>query len=928
MAKGYFFTKNIIILLISGYYVSPIFADQVAANGTTVTLNGGTASTTAATTPALLAINNGTIFANGVTATTTGPNAYGASATSGGQITFNGGSISTTGPGSFGIYAASSGVINANGLFINTTNSSAFGVVSDAGGTINLSGATIQTSGANSFGILAASGGVISGSANITTTNSGAIAVNAVGGQINYTGGSINTSGSNSAAFAASSSGTVTAGGFNAQTSGTNSPGASASSGGSVTITSGNLQTSNTGSFGATATGASSSVSISNASLQTSGGSAAGLVAQSGGTVSLQNSSLNTFGAGSSAVSLSNGGTVNVTNASAIAQGTGSYAVSADNSAGTAANIFNLTNSTLHSNQADQIHIDAATLTVNVNQSSINAGSTGVLVSAVNGGIGNINGNNSQFTGIVNAPASTVNMALTNSSSWTGSTSTLNNLTIDSTSRWNMNQSSTITGNVTLAGTININTPTPTQNLLVVNGVFTGQNGTVNLNTTLNGDSNSPTDVIAIAGTATGSTGINVNNFNGQGETTNQGILLVTGVNGGTVRTSSFYLANPAVAGPYEYVLEREGNNLYLRNTAPEGPDGIPDLGTSEGGGGNDDIIDGGNIVDPPNVGPGVIEVPIYRPEVSLMAAIPTAALIYDQTLLGNLHQRNGDTFYLDSSNDAPRKWIRYVHNGGYLHNGSIYQSGPDFDYQIGIVQVGVDLYNVSRDENALKTGLFGAAGSENSSVSAPFVTTAGHNEIEGTSLGAYATYTHQNKLYLDALVQATRYDVNAIPAFSSMTSTNGVGLSGSLETGYRFLLSDMFSVQPQAQFIAQTLSLNNTSDLGANIQFNRANPYAGRVGLLGEFKCATAIFDPLSFWLRGNYWHQFNNNTRTLFSSSTGYIPFTSLLPGDTLEAELGFTAKFLKKYSLYGTVSRSYFASSHGNSTTAIVGLNIAIV
>lgn len=943
--KSNYLFKLTTVLIVSTFSIFPVWAadNQVIANGTTVNLNGnqppGPPSTTSNSTPALEAENNGIVNANGTTVTTTGNGSYGVWATTGGKITLNGGTVSTTGATdlgtgqvSWGLFANANGVINANGTFITTTGANAAGVVAGAGssspGTINLSGAnintsgtqaqgivaatggtvtlggsTIQTSGTNAAGILAL-GGTITGAANVTTTNTGSAAISAISGNITYTGGSIVTHGSTNAyAFSASSSGTIVGSGFSAQTTGANSAGAFTTSGGSI--------------------------SLSSASLQTFGSGSAGLVAQSSGSTSLINGSVTTSGASASALAASNGGTINLTNASATAQGANSYGLSVDNSAGTTANTVNITNASLHSNSADAIHIDTGSVTVNANQGTINAGSNGVLVSAINGGVGNINGDNhSQFSGTVNNTASTVNMSLTNDSTWNGSASSLSNLNIDSSSRWNMTASSTVTGTTTLAGTINFNTPTPTQSTLTFNGPLIGQGGNIVINTTLNGDPNSPSDLIKIGDSSQGSTGITVNNFNGLGEPTDQGILVVNGINGGVVGTDSFHLTNPVIAGPYEYLLFRNGNNLYLRNTANEGPGGTPDLGgPNEGPGDPPDGGFDGNIIDGPEINPNEPTVPIYRPEVSLTSALPALGLLYDKALLGTLHQRTGQPFYLNDPDTYKRKWLRYIYNGGMLHNGSIYQSGPNFDYTIRIVQAGADVYNAIKGIHHFIVGVFGAIGNTDSNVDAPFVTTAGHNQVHGLSFGGYFTYQNQNRWYIDTVLQGTQYRFDANSYRESGIVTNGTSFAASIEGGYRYPFLQVLAIQPQAQFVAQTLALNNTSDSAADIQFRRANPYSSRVGLLGEYAHPFSIFDPLTIWLRGNYWHQFNGNTQTLFSSGTGYIPFTSPLAENTLEAEFGFTAKIFKTSSVYGTVSRSYFMASHGNATTAILGFTIAI-
>lgn len=932
------FILNSMVLAYVIFSTQAALAAQVVANGTTVDMNGTSASTTTNGDPAILSTNSGQIHANGATATTSGSNANGATATLNGSILFNGSSVFTSGTSSYGLYADQGGFINASGTFISTTGTMGHGINAGNGGTILLGGPSIQTAGLNAYGVVAMAGGTITGSANVTTNGNGGAAVYALGGHVTYNGGSIVTNGIASVGLGATSAGVLSASGFSAQTKGDNAAGVAALGGSQVSISGANVQTLGTGSFGAFSANAASNITFSNGSLQTFGSNASGIAAVVDGTVSLTNASLTTSGANAPAVYLSGGGTANIVSANATAQGTGSAGLLADSTYGAGSNTFNLTNGSIYSASADAIRLDVANVTVNANRGTINANPTGSLVFATNGAVGNINGdNNSHFTGTINADASTVNLALSNSSTWTGRSTSLNDLSIDASSEWDMTQSSIVNGTANIAGTIDIAAPLHAINTLTFNGVLNGQNGNIIVETTLNSD-NSPSDVIRIGGTSQGSTALTVNNFRGQGQETNQGILVVNST-GGTVGTGSFYLKNAVVAGPYEYLLYRQGNNLYLRNTAPTtGPTSPPDItGPSEGGGnggggggsgGNGGGGGSGILPAPP---PGTPLAPIYRPDVSLAPGLPSIGVFYNNALLGKtgtLHQRAGQPFYLEKPDTTLRKWIRDVYEGGLLHNGTIYDAGPNFNYHTRIVQLGADVDNrIINTKHHLITGLFGAVGNVDSNVDSPFGGTAGHNQLNALSFGAYFTYLNQNRWYLDAVVQGSHYRFDANSYSTSAMVTNGMGFAGSLEGGYRYPFLTKFAIEPQAQMVVQTLSLRDTSAQAANIRFNRTNPYAGRLGLLGEYSFNNTYVDPMTLWIRGNYWRQFNGNAETAFSSGSGYIPFYSAMPENTLEGEIGMSATVMKHAALFGTFSRSYFTSQHGNSAVAVLGINLSL-
>ncbi|MFT4059818.1 MAG: hypothetical protein QM652_09740 [Legionella sp.] len=141
-------------------------------------------------------------------------------------------------------------------------------------------------------------------------------------------------------------------------------------------------------------------------------------------------------------------------------------------------------------------------------------------------------------------------MNLMNGSIWNGYANSLTNLNIDRSSVWNMNANSIVTGAATNAGRIVFTPPNPGFKQLTFLGSYIGQSGTMTLNTTVNGDNNSPTDLIVFSGVdaqSSGGTGLIINNINGLGEATNQGILIVNGANGGIVGRNSFYLSAPVI---------------------------------------------------------------------------------------------------------------------------------------------------------------------------------------------------------------------------------------------------------------------------------------------------------------------------------------------------------------------------------------------
>lgn len=184
-------------------------------------------------------------------------------------------------------------------------------------------------------------------------------------------------------------------------------------------------------------------------------------------------------------------------------------------------------------------------------------------------------------------------------------------------------------------------------------GDYTGDGGSLRLETTL-GDDASPSDRLVVSGgTASGTTGIDIVNFGGAGAVTNlDGILLVDAINGGTTSGSAFSLASRAAAGPYEYLLFRGGvsagsdQNWYLRSTIVPGPQPAPPPPGAP----------------PPSPGatPQAGEfVPLYRPEVATYSAIVPVGHRLALSALGTFHERRGDQPLLGGAGALPPSWAR-----------------------------------------------------------------------------------------------------------------------------------------------------------------------------------------------------------------------------------------------------------------------------
>src|SRR5690606_20668423 len=86
----------------------------------------------------------------------------------------------------------------------------------------------------------------------------------------------------------------------------------------------------------------------------------------------------------------------------------------------------------------------------------------------------------------------------------------------------------------------------------------------------------------------------------------------------------------------------------------------------------------------------------------------------------------------------------------------------------------------------------------------------AGKVNLTGPAIGAYWTHYGPTGGYIDAVVQASFLSVSGVSDFGTGLDTSALGLTASLEAGYPFALGDDWELEPQAQLIYQSVSVNS----------------------------------------------------------------------------------------------------------------------
>ncbi|MGU3577265.1 autotransporter outer membrane beta-barrel domain-containing protein, partial [Brucellaceae bacterium C25G] len=474
-----------------------------------------------------------------------------------------------TGSAGYGLYAVSNGIITSSTpLTVITGGNSTNAVHAERGGQITIAaGSTITANGGgSSAGIFAQGTGTGSIPSTVTATDTvitsnGTYAVAArEGGVVNLVGGSVTNTTNNGlyawTAFDMNPASTINATDVAVTVTGAAGRvvyGAQANIRGNIHLNGGSVTTTGTTGHGIGTAGTDSVLTAEGTSVTTSGASSIGAYTL-GGNMTLKDVTITTAGSNAHGAVVQNSGQLDVSGSSFATSGNGASALHAGtsipNTIDENTNTATIADSVLISQNGAGVSTNGTTLNASLTNSSLSGNSA--LLQTIDGGALNLTADNSVLTGAV----------ITQSSS--GSTT---NLTLSNDTLWNVTGNSNVTDLVNAESTINIASPTGDQTLassyktLSASGDYTSNEGTLKLNTHL-GDDNSATDKLVIDGVVTGTTYVVVNNTNGSGAQTLEGIELIT--TGGS-DADAFVQDGRIVAGSYDYSLQQgnaSGNNL------------------------------------------------------------------------------------------------------------------------------------------------------------------------------------------------------------------------------------------------------------------------------------------------------------------------------------------------------------------------------
>ncbi|AKA25469.1 autotransporter outer membrane beta-barrel domain-containing protein [Pseudomonas chlororaphis] len=779
-----------------------------ARNAGSVVLTNSQLSASGATGNGLIAVEAGSnITVNGGGITTTGEQGAGAYAIRGGSISLTDTQILTQGDNNATglVTREADSAIQMSGGSITTEGKGSNGASALGTSSIKLDNTTVQTQGTSSIGVSSGLGAQLESLNSRITTNGqyahGALVTDS-GSGLSLNNTTIKTLGESARGAIAHSASLVSIGG-SISTAGRNAAGAWATTGSTVTLQNTPVTTSGSNSIGLLAEDASTSIQSIGGQITTIGEVSYAVQAKKGGTVSLDNVTASTTGDNTHVLTTLDGGNIAVRTGSLVAAGANSSALLA-----TAADTSSVSNVVLSNTQvsstAEAFRVDGARLNLTLNSTSVTAGS-GVLLNAMantssQGATTQFNLINSQLSGDINSDSmSNTSVNLAQNTLLTGTIRQGSGVTIDANSRWNMTGSSSI-GALNHSGTV-VFENTPGFKTLTLAGDLTGH-GQFQMNADLSVHQG---DLLVIQGQASGDHTLIIADT-GKEPDQSGGHLTVVNTQGGSGQFTLF--GGHVDAGAFRYSLEREGNNWALVN---------PDIGPQP--------------CEVDNSCPPVDPEP--KPEDLSKGSNAAVSMQTARAALWNaetdaLIQRLGD---LRLNHDQGGLWIRAMDTRYKFDT----DTSRAFNQNIHGLQVGADKA-INVELGKVYLGGFVGVGESRQDFGE-----GAKGQIDSKTVGVYATYLHDNGIYVDTVAKFSRYD-NDVKMPNNLGNkvkgsfdNNAYGVS--VEVGKRFNLDQDWFIEPQVQLSSGRLQGGRyTSSDGLQVKYDAIDTLQSRVGgLLGN---------------------------------------------------------------------------------------------
>ncbi|HHR8065079.1 TPA: autotransporter outer membrane beta-barrel domain-containing protein [Salmonella enterica subsp. enterica serovar Senftenberg] len=462
----------------------------------------------------------------------------------------------------------------------------------------------------------------------------------------------------------------------------------------------------------------------------------------------------------------------------------------------------------------------------------------------------------------------------------------------------------TLNGDLVNMGTIASGSSSSTPgNELYVDGDYTGNGGSLYLNTVL-GDDDSATDKLVITGDASGTTDLYINGI-GDGAQTTNGIEVVDV--GGVSTSDAFELKNEVNAGLYTYRLyqNESDSDWYLASKAQSDDD------DSDDDGGDVTPPDDGGDVTPPDDGGDVT--PQYRADIG--------AYLGNQWMARNLqmqtlYDREGSQY----RNADGSVWARF--KAGKAESEAV-SGNIDMDSNYSQFQLGGDILAWGNDQQSFTVGVMASYinadtdSTGNRGADGSQFTSSGN--VDGYNLGVYATWfadaqTHSG-VYVDSWYQYGFYNNSVESGDTGSESYDSTANAVSLETGYRYDIAisngNTVSLTPQAQVVWQNYSADSVKDnYGTRIDDQDGDSWTTRLGLRVDgklYKGSRTVIQPFA---EANWLHT-SDDVSVSFDDAT----VKQDLPANRAELKVGLQADIDKQWSVRAQVAGQTGSNDFGD-------------
>ena len=432
-------------------------------------------------------------------------------------------------------------------------------------------------------------------------------------------------------------------------------------------------------------------------------------------------------------------------------------------------------------------------------------------------------------------------------------------------------------GQVTAHGGSTITPAGNDMGTLTLTGDFVGEpNSKIVIQTTLGGD-DSPTDRLLIKGNSTGTAIVHVENVNGKGALTKNGIKVID-VEGNS--EAKFVLDQGFLrAGAYEY-------RLY-QNSPADPTDGDWYLRSSN-----------------------------YQPLVGNYITTLAANTATGQLVLGDLHQRLGVPY--DMQRNKGLLWVRALgedasHDG--KHNFQFDQTSTGF-------QLGANVFKAAQGDNLHLVGVtsqyvHGSIKSRDQQrADAGLAASTGTAKSETYGMGLTYTLVHNNDSYLDIVGQVNRVENKLTDSNQEQSRLRGWQYTLSAEVGKAFAVAPSLTVEPQAQLSYVVTSYDTAHDDENRIDADTTKALQLRLGTQVN-KTFLVKKHPVQAYVLANYRHDFAHDNSVLVTDLTGgqRDEISDAQGKDSFELGVGVQGKFSEKAYVYGDIRQQRSFSSGFN-------------